>query len=131
MGAMNDGKHSMIRYYINNFTDGYNNDCLDLAQGYITANQKLNSRPFMSPMKIALIGLFSTLIITKLFLLENLFPHPDESLAAATSQADYDLAYFKTTILHALIFLGAFFAGALGIQHNGSLFVDDTSRNNL
>ena len=32
-GALNDGKHSMIRYYINNFTDGYNNDCLDLSQG--------------------------------------------------------------------------------------------------
>ena len=31
MGAAMDGKHSMIRYYINNFTDGYNNDCLDLS----------------------------------------------------------------------------------------------------
>ena len=31
MGAVNDGKHSMIRYYINNFTDGFNNDCLDLS----------------------------------------------------------------------------------------------------
>ena len=37
MGAAMDGKNSLTRYYINNFTDGYNNDCLDLSQGYITA----------------------------------------------------------------------------------------------
>ena len=30
-GAIDDGKHSMIRYYINNFTDGYNQDCLDFC----------------------------------------------------------------------------------------------------
>merc|ERR1712060_234271 len=62
-GAINDGKHSMIRYYINNFTDGYNNDCLDMSQCYITAQQRLNSRSFMSPMKIALIALFGSLIL--------------------------------------------------------------------
>jgi len=32
-GALDDGKHSMIRYYINNFDDGYNHDCLDISQG--------------------------------------------------------------------------------------------------
>lgn len=30
-GAIDDGKHSMIRYYINNFCDGYNHDCLDIC----------------------------------------------------------------------------------------------------
>jgi hypothetical protein len=30
-GEINDGKNSLTRYYINNFTDGYNHDCLDLA----------------------------------------------------------------------------------------------------
>lgn len=31
-GALNDLKNSLTRYYINNFCDGYNHDCLDLAQ---------------------------------------------------------------------------------------------------
>jgi hypothetical protein len=29
-GELNDGKVSITRYYINNFTDGYNHDCIDL-----------------------------------------------------------------------------------------------------
>jgi len=37
MGAIKDGQNSIVRYYINNFTDGFNNDCLDLSQGQITA----------------------------------------------------------------------------------------------
>ena len=36
MGAFNDGKNSMTRYFINNFQDGYNVDCLDLSQGNLT-----------------------------------------------------------------------------------------------
>ena len=30
-GALYDLKNSLTRYYINNFCDGYNHDCLDLA----------------------------------------------------------------------------------------------------
>ena len=30
-GAIQDGRNSVTRYYINNFTDGYNCDCLDLS----------------------------------------------------------------------------------------------------
>ena len=131
MGAVDDGKHSMIRYYINNFTDGYNNDCLDLSQGHITATQKLNPRSLMSPIKVALLALFGTVLLTKFVLLEQLFPHPDPGLAALTSQADFDSAYMRISILHTLVFMGVFVVGALGIQHNGSLFVDDTSRLNL
>ena len=37
-GAIDDGKHAVIRYYINNFTDGYNHDCLDLSQGKIKSD---------------------------------------------------------------------------------------------
>lgn len=32
-GALNDGRNAVTRYYINNFCDGYNHDCLDLALG--------------------------------------------------------------------------------------------------
>jgi hypothetical protein len=30
-GAINDGVNSVTRYYINNFCDGFNHDCLDVA----------------------------------------------------------------------------------------------------
>jgi phosphatidylinositol 4-phosphatase len=30
-GAVNDGINAVTRYYINNFTDGYYHDCLDIA----------------------------------------------------------------------------------------------------
>jgi hypothetical protein len=30
-GALNDAHNSITRYYINNFCDGYNHDCLDLS----------------------------------------------------------------------------------------------------
>ena len=38
-GAMMDGYHSVLRYYINNFTDGFNQDCLDYS------TSKLSMRP--------------------------------------------------------------------------------------
>jgi hypothetical protein len=34
-GSIQDGKNSVHRYYINNFTDGYHVDCLDLLVGKI------------------------------------------------------------------------------------------------
>ena len=32
-GAVDDGVNAIQRYYINNFCDGYNHDCYDLATG--------------------------------------------------------------------------------------------------
>lgn len=32
-GVINDGKNSVTRLYLNNFCDGYNHDCLDVALG--------------------------------------------------------------------------------------------------
>ena len=112
-GAINDGKHSMIRYYINNFTDGYNNDCLDLAQGYITAQQKLNPRSFWSPIKIAFLALFGSILLAKFFLHE-VFPYPAESMAQV-SQADYDALSLKVWLLHTLIYSGLLLVGLFGI----------------
>ena len=124
-GAINDGKHSMIRYYINNFTDGYNNDCLDLSQGYITPQQKLNSRSFISPMKLALVTLIGTIFLSK-FLLQEVFPYPDISMADI-SQSDYESASFKAWILHSLIYTGIFLVGLLGIQSKYRLYSSNPS----
>ena len=35
-GALNDGVNAVQRYYINNYCDGYNHDCLDVALGKLT-----------------------------------------------------------------------------------------------
>ena len=131
-GAINDGKHSMIRYYINNFTDGYNNDCLDLSQSHITAKQKLNTRRFISPLKMAFVGLVGTLILTQFFL-NSTFPYPDVASEGGAAAADGDLmsGEWRVWTLHTLISAGVFLVGMLGIQHNGRAFVDDASRLNL
>lgn len=122
-----DGKHSMIRYYINNFTDGYNNDCLDLSQGQITAQQKLNSRSLLSPIKLAFMMVFGAVIATS-FILNSIFPYPGEGQLA---EADMETAKTKVWLLHRMIQIGVFLVGVLGIVHNGRNFVDDASRLNL
>ena len=38
-GALMDGFHSIHRFYINNFTDGYNQDCLDFASGTLNSRK--------------------------------------------------------------------------------------------
>ena len=53
-GAMNDGINSVTRYFINNFTDGYYHDCLDLSTLAMTATSKLRERKAISPMKLSL-----------------------------------------------------------------------------
>jgi len=52
-GAIDDGKHSMIRYYINNFCDGYNHDCIDICQKKLKPTAQIGKRPWLSPLKIA------------------------------------------------------------------------------
>ena len=127
-GAINDGKHSMIRYYINNFTDGYNNDCLDMSQNDLTAKQKLNARPFLSPLKMAFCAVFGALFLAKIFLNQQ-FPYPDMNAEGAS--ADSENAGMKVCVLHTLVYVGVFLVGMLGIQHNGRHFIDDASRLNL
>uniref|UniRef100_A0A7S3MPI2 Uncharacterized protein n=1 Tax=Favella ehrenbergii TaxID=182087 RepID=A0A7S3MPI2_9SPIT len=119
-GAINDGKHSMIRYYINNFTDGYNCDCLDLSQGQISAKQQLNKRGFITPIKLAFAALMTSLILTRVFL-NVYFPYTE-----ASEESDSDST--KLMIFRTLVLIGVFVVGSLGIQANGRLFIDDSSR---
>ncbi len=39
-GALQDGKNSLHRYYLNNFKDGYFQDCLEFSQGQLKANNE-------------------------------------------------------------------------------------------
>ena len=67
-GAINDGKHSMIRYYINNFTDGYFCDCLDIMTLRLTADSKIKHRGFLTPIRYQMMFMTVTLLIVKFFL---------------------------------------------------------------
>jgi len=51
-GAMNDARNSIERYYINNFCDGYNHDCLDVASGQLDAKIQLKKQSIFSTIKI-------------------------------------------------------------------------------
>ena len=67
-GAIDDGKHSMIRYYINNFQDGYNHDCLDVSQGRIKSDIKLNSRGSIPPVFLAIFVLFGSVFAASMWI---------------------------------------------------------------
>lgn len=63
-GALNDGLNSVTRYYINNYCDGYNHDCLDLTQGKLLPNAKITQKGFLTPLKITLFMVrFQTLLL--------------------------------------------------------------------
>ena len=62
-GALNDGKNAIQRYYINNFCDGYNHDCLDVALGKLTPTPKIKRKGFFTPLKITFISVIIYLLI--------------------------------------------------------------------
>lgn len=88
-GAVNDGVNAVQRYYINNFCDGYNHDCLDLALGKLPPTKNILQRSFLSPLKltffavrISFINLFSKVTLGVYFLsmfLENYLPVVEEN----------------------------------------------------
>lgn len=86
-GELNDAKNSLTRYYINNFTDGYNHDCLDLAQKKLTPGSSVMiSRGAFTPMKRAFLFTIVALGAAHWFLNEY-FPKQEASLASIESDA--------------------------------------------
>ena len=57
-GNLNDGYNSVTRYYINNYCDGYNHDCLDLCFGKLAPSAKIIKKGSLSPLKITFIMVF-------------------------------------------------------------------------
>lgn len=76
MGAINDGINSVTRYYINNFTDGYICDCLDLMTLRITSDSKIKQRGILTPIRYQMIFMFISLVIVKFFLDNAILPQP-------------------------------------------------------
>ena len=54
-GALDDAKNSVKRYYINNYCDGFNHDCLDICLGKLAPSAKLKQKGFFTPLKLTLI----------------------------------------------------------------------------
>jgi len=75
IGEMNDGKNSLIRYYINNFTDGYNHDCLDVATKRLNHKTILVSRPKINPFKM-IVATFTGLMVVTYLMLNTYWPYP-------------------------------------------------------
>jgi hypothetical protein len=73
-GAMWDGINSVTRYYINNFTDGYYHDCLDMATLKLTPKLPLRKRDFAGSIKFSLIMVFLTTLFMSLFISFDVLP---------------------------------------------------------
>eukprot|EP00347_Sterkiella_histriomuscorum_P019346 403341994 len=67
-GALNDGKNGIHRYYINQFCDGYNQDCLDFAVDKLEPRQMIQRSLFLTPLKITLLTFGIGMIFLKRFM---------------------------------------------------------------
>ena len=119
-GAMNDGINSVTRYFINNFTDGYYHDCLDIATLRLNANSALKERKTISPIKLSFFMTFVMTLLAK-FLVEEFVLPPQHLLEGG-------LYTMKQRVLHSLVVFGTFMTGIYFIANNGRKFIDDASR---
>lgn len=87
-GAFNDGINSVTRYYINNFTDGYFCDCLDLMTLKINQEFEIKKRTLLTPMRKQFIYIVMSMLIIKLMLEYIIFPRqPSQPFLNNTEQA--------------------------------------------
>jgi len=64
-GGLNDGYNSLARYFINNFGDGYNVDCLDVATKKLSPkNGQMVAHPSFNAFKKACVALLILAIMT-------------------------------------------------------------------
>jgi len=124
-GALQDGRNSMVRYFINNFQDGYNHNCLDLALGKLDATARLNNREAVNYLRTAIVMTFWGVYFA-LSTLKGLFPYPDESLKE--TDPNYSSKSWNVWILHTIFTVGLTAFGMLLIQYNGDKFVDLPTR---
>jgi midasin (ATPase involved in ribosome maturation) len=102
-GAINDGINSVTRYFINNFTDGYYHDCLDIATLQLNADSKLKERKTISPI---MLSMFLTMFMTALakWVVE-------EMVMPSSHMLENGIYTGKQRILHGLVILGTFMTG--------------------
>jgi hypothetical protein len=101
-GAIADGINSITRYYINNFCDGYNHDCLDLWQKKLTPLTMLSNRSLITSFKLLCFSLISLIVVTHYFL-HRFFPYAEAETAIIDPQRDLvviEQNNSKTKLLH-------------------------------
>jgi len=94
-GALNDGKNSLHRYYINNFTDGYNHDCLDLALGKLRLDQ-MPAKTALTPIKQYLMGMMMSLFLANQVLNTYVPAEEDNTYNSILYNLVYGLIVFAT-----------------------------------
>ncbi|XP_076813985.1 phosphatidylinositol-3-phosphatase SAC1-like [Clavelina lepadiformis] len=108
LGLLKDGYNSAVRYYMNNFTDGFRQDSLDLLLGNFVVNQVASS-PFPSlQQRRRPKALFITYLIFSAFLIFFLIP----------------AAGFREQISYVIMWAAATFIVALYVTRHGVDFVN-------
>lgn len=111
----------MTRYYINNFTDGYYHDCLDIATLKLVPSSYLKPKGFITPLKISIVVFIIWVTICKWVADSMLLP------SASSEDAIIQLTY-KELILHRSAIIMSILIGLWLIISNGRKFIDDASR---
>ena len=75
LGGINDGINSVTRYYINNFTDGFYHDCLDISTLKLTPNHKIRERKWLPPLKLSILLIITMTVVSK-FMVETFVLQP-------------------------------------------------------
>ena len=114
-GAFDDGVNSLTRYFINNFTDGYYHDCLDIATCQLQATSEIKKRSILSPINVAVLGIIFATMLTK-FLMES-YLLLDVGQISSTQKFLYHFAIG-----------GTFLSGILYVVQNGKYMIDDSTR---
>uniref|UniRef100_A0A6M2DXH7 Phosphatidylinositol-3-phosphatase SAC1 n=1 Tax=Xenopsylla cheopis TaxID=163159 RepID=A0A6M2DXH7_XENCH len=112
VGLMKDGINSLTRYYMNNFSDGYRQDSIDLFLGNYQVNSEEGSLR-RSPLQVTkgwkYVAAPSVLMVAiSMFFASAIFPHE-----------------YSTEVLLYMLFWGAMIASTFSIiMHYGTEFVD-------
>eukprot|EP00331_Platyophrya_macrostoma_P010746 CAMPEP_0176425086 /NCGR_PEP_ID=MMETSP0127-20121128/11202_1 /TAXON_ID=938130 /ORGANISM="Platyophrya macrostoma, Strain WH" /LENGTH=343 /DNA_ID=CAMNT_0017806225 /DNA_START=740 /DNA_END=1774 /DNA_ORIENTATION=+ len=98
-GMLDDGKAGVIRYVKNNFYDGYNQDCLDLALGRLNPIQVQYKKSMLNRFYLLVFIVFVFPILMKLMLdsvHENLF---SKNVVSKTYELKANCFYYTVMVL--------------------------------
>ena len=118
MGNLQDGYLSCKRYYLNNFRDGYNQDCHDYFIGAINPKKKefKQHSSFMLHIFVSVLAFFSYFIFS--------------ILKRLSMPKNYELN-FKKFLFQVILFWGAFFLAFLIVtNYTQKMFLDFQTRHN-
>ncbi len=102
MGAIEDGVNSCTRFYINNFCDGYNQDCHDYYLGLLNPKKK-NFRAHSTTFVNVLF--FAVLLSSVLFY----------NMSVSMSFPEGHETNFRKGVLKVFIFAGVFLCSAISM----------------